>query len=94
MTNKFFTLASIFLLSFSLHAEDLKKYPCKKIKEACETAGFKKGDHKKDNKGLYIDCMKPLMAGQTVAGVTVSTDDVSACKDKQAKHKAKKEVNK
>ena len=38
--------------------------------------------------------MKPLLEGQSVTGVTVSADDISACKTKQAEHKAKKEAKK
>jgi hypothetical protein len=94
MINKLLILSLASLLSLSLQAEDAKNHPCQKIKTACESAGFKKGDHKKNKKGLHVDCMKPVMAGQTVAGVTVSAEDISACKVKQVEHKAKKEAKK
>ncbi|MDG0816644.1 hypothetical protein [Bdellovibrio svalbardensis] len=61
------------------------EHPCKEIKSACESAGFVKGEHK-EKKGLYKDCMQPVMAGQSVAGVNVSADVVSACKAKKAEH--------
>lgn len=80
-------------LSFSLNAQEPKNHPCEKIKTACESAGFIKGDHK-DKKGLYIDCMKPVLEGQSVTGVTITSEDVSACKEKRAKHKEKKEAKK
>ncbi|HTL13269.1 MAG TPA: hypothetical protein VL588_12315 [Bdellovibrionota bacterium] len=60
--------------------------PCMKVKAACEAAGFKKGGHKDGNKGLHVDCMKKIMGGESVEGVTVSSSDVDACKAKRAAH--------
>jgi hypothetical protein len=79
------SLAFLLLGSIAL-AEEAKDHPCEKIKSACETAGFVKGGHKKDHKGLYKDCMQPLFAGQTVETVTVAAEDVTACKNKKAEH--------
>lgn len=86
-----FTLASV--LSFSLHAEEAKSHPCQDIKKACESAGFVKGDHKKNGKGLYIDCMQKVMAGESVAGVTVSAEQISSCKARREAHAQKKGAN-
>ncbi len=61
-------------------------HPCEKVKEACEAAGYTKGGHKKDKKGLFADCMKPLMDGKSVNGVTADAAQVSACKEKKAEH--------
>jgi hypothetical protein len=72
-------------VAFSAFADE----PCKQIKTACEGAGFTKGGHKTGNKGLFIDCMKPIMAGQSVPGVTVTPDQVTACKAKKDKRAAK-----
>lgn len=77
--------AMVLLGSVSAFAGHEDSKPCKEIKMACESAGFKKGDHK-DKKGLYKDCFQPIMSGQTVAGVTVGTDVVSACKEKKVAH--------
>ncbi len=52
---------------------------CKKLVDACKAAGFVKGAHK-TGKGLFKDCMEPLLAGKTVEGVTVDAADVTACK--------------
>ncbi len=60
-------------------------HPCHSLKQACENAGFVKGGYKQGN-GLYKDCLKPIMQGQTVKGVTVNPSDVAACK---AKHQQK-----
>ena len=95
MTKKLIVLSLLSLLSLSLYAEEKHEasHPCMQIKSACAAAGFTKGDHK-NKKGLHLDCMKPILDGQTVAGVTVSADVISACKSKQAEHKAKKETKK
>jgi len=95
MTKKLIVLSLLSLLSLSLFAEekDEGSHPCKQIKSACEAAGFSKGAHK-EKKGLHLDCMKPILDGQTVAGVTVSADVISACKTKQAEHKTKKDAKK
>ncbi len=66
-----------------------KSKPCLEIKKACEAGGFVKGDHK-DGKGLYKDCVQKLANGETVAGVSVTPDMVSACKQKREEHKEKK----
>ena len=90
MKNMNLVLASAFALVASIasvQAADSK--PCKTIKAACEAAGFVKGGHK-TGKGLFKDCMKPIMAGTTVPGVTVPADEVQACQAKKAKRASKK----
>lgn len=66
-------------------------HPCVKVKAACEAAGFKKGAHK-DGKGLIKDCIKKVMDGETVVGVTVPAEEVTACKEKRVEHQQKREV--
>ena len=63
--------------------------PCKAIKAACESAGFYKGGHDK-GKGLGMDCMKKIMEGGSVPGVSVTADQVAACKAKKAKWQEKR----
>lgn len=75
-------------LAFSAGATESK--PCKEIRAACEAGGFVKGNHKKDGKGLYKDCLQKILAGEAVAGVTVTPDQVSACKAKKEKRDAAK----
>lgn len=58
---------------------------CKAVVTACKDAGYvKEGD---EGKRFWMDCMKPIvMMGSPVTGVTVSDDDVKACRaDKIAK---------
>lgn len=94
MTKNIFSalVISVLLTSFAFAEDDVKtkeEGPCKKIMDACKAADFAKGDHKM-KKGLFKDCMQPILAGQSVAGVIVEADVVSACKAiKDAKHKTK-----
>ncbi len=58
--------------------------PCRTIATACKAAGFQR--HAKD-KNLRRDCMKPILTGQTVAGVSVQPADVQACQAKIQEHR-------
>jgi hypothetical protein len=81
-------VSMILAMSFTVMAEELPKdHPCREIKTACEAAGFHKGDHKKNGKGLWLDCMDKLKVGEAVPGVSVSADKVAACKVKLATKK-------
>ena len=60
------------------------EHPCKQIQNACTAAGYVKGDHKA-GKGLHRNCVKPIRAGQTVAGVTIDPSIVQACNAKKSK---------
>ncbi|MBY0471739.1 hypothetical protein K2X30_11285 [bacterium] len=64
------------------------KHPCAKIYKACHKGGFIKGGHQ-EGKGLVINCMKPLMEGKTVPGVTVDAAVIKACQEKKADWKEK-----
>jgi hypothetical protein len=84
--------SSLMLISFLFNSQafsEEKNHPCKNIKAACEAAGFTKGDHK-NKKGLFVDCIKPVMAGSTVEGVSINPSDIGACKEMKAKREAKK----
>ena len=64
----------------------VKKRPdhsCRRLKAACRAAHFAIGRHK-NKKDLFIDCLYPILKGQTPAGVTVYRDDVKACQVKRA----------
>ena len=64
--------------------------PCVKIAEACEAAGFIKGDWKKGD-GLWRDCVDPIIQGtKNVPGATkplpiIDAGTISACKAKNPK---------
>jgi hypothetical protein len=63
--------------------------PCEQIKQACTNAGFIKGEAK-EGKGLWRDCIDPIVQGTTakksvLALPTVDPSVVSACKAKHPK---------
>ena len=76
-----------FASSFAF-ADTQGDHPCKTVQNSCIAAGYTKGHHKTDKKGLFADCMKPLMNGQTVAGVNVDSAAIQACQAKRASRKA------
>ncbi len=86
MKSVMLALLFAFASAQSLFAQGDNKHPCKALKSSCEAAGYVKGGHKNNNKGLWKDCMQPLLDGKTVAGVTADSANVSACKEKKADH--------
>lgn len=57
---------------------DSDSKPCRVIAHACKSAGFvRRGG---PNKGFWKDCMKPVVMGQSVAGVTVDAATVKDCR--------------
>ncbi len=61
---------------------------CRKIEDACKAAGFVKGEHTQ-GKRLGHDCVKPIINGQTVSGVTVDAVTVKDCRAEKAAAKSK-----
>jgi hypothetical protein len=61
--------------------------PCKVVEAACEAAGFLPRQHKQAGKALWMDCLRPLMNGQSVPGVRPPTSTLSACKAHRAKRR-------
>ena len=71
--------------------------PCEQIVQTCEKAGFVKGEAK-EGKGLWVDCIKPIMQGKPAPQKsvmplpTVDPNLVAQCKAKhpnfgEGKHK-------
>jgi len=69
-------LAAIFSAQ-SVFAHDSKS--CKIIADACSKAGFTRTE--KHGKDFWKNCMKPVVLGQTVKGVTVDADAVKTCRN-------------
>ena len=88
----FLALSSVAMANNTATGAAMKgDHPCMKIKQACEAAGFVKGEAK-NKKGLYVNCMKPIMSGQSVAGVSVDAATVQACQTHKESHKEKHEA--
>lgn len=51
---------------------------CGAIADACKNAGFTNADM--GDKSFWFGCMKPVLFGKSVSGVTVDAKDVKACR--------------
>jgi hypothetical protein len=83
------TLALSSAATTSAFAQQGQPEPCEQIKSACQSAGFIQGDAKQ-GKGLWMDCVNPIMQGKTaphavLAVPSVSPSLISACKAKRPK---------
>lgn len=63
------------ILTQNIYADDKS---CGEIANACLAAGFVKGES--DTKGIWHDCMKPVILGKSVAGVSVNSSIVKSCR--------------
>lgn len=54
--------------------------PCETIAQACLSGGF---DTKTPNKEFWQDCMKPILLGQNVPGVTIDPTTAKNCRVKK-----------
>ena len=97
---KFTVLVLTLALGSLAHAQKPMELPaCSSLAKSCEAAGFMPGEHKKDGKGLWVDCIGAIAHGKTVAGVTATQADAKACEDaaktaheaRRAERKAKKQ---
>ena len=72
-------LAAVLLMQ-TVFADDMSadSKPCAMIADACLKAGYTRGDAQ--DKKFWLDCMKPVIFGKTVAGVTVDPATVKACR--------------
>ena len=62
---------------------------CRRIEDACKAAGFAKGSHTKGKK-LGQDCVKPIINGQVISGVTADAATVKDCGAERAEAKSKR----
>jgi hypothetical protein len=60
---------------------------CEQVDQACGKAGYVRGLPDKYGKDLEKGCSHPLLAGQTVPGVSVDPDIIKKCLDSQTQPK-------
>ncbi len=93
MRKMYFVLAISTLLSTQSVLADnemTESKPCAAIAKACLDAGYTRGDDA--TKKFWQECMKPIVMGKQVTGVTVDAATVKQCRtDKIAQ--MKKELN-
>ncbi|STX27675.1 Uncharacterised protein [Legionella beliardensis] len=70
-------MATTFLFSPAVFSGEAKN-ACKEIAKACEAAGFKDNDKK-----FWRDCMRPVILGKKVDGVTVESTQVTTCRERK-----------
>lgn len=80
--NRAIAVCALMLMGVAAFAEDggrgpLPK-PCQSVAAACEAAGYHHGGHA-EHKGLWKDCVAPILDGKSIPGVTPNADDVKAC---------------
>jgi len=70
---------AVVLLTQPVFADDMSadSKPCATIANACLQAGYVRGTQ---DKKFWLDCMKPMIMGKTVTGVTVDPATVKACR--------------
>jgi hypothetical protein len=79
---KYLVLVASLIATFSFATLATAARPCKVIAEACLAAGvIQKGESKQV---MMEKCIKPVVAGQNVAGVNVESATINACKAKIA----------
>ena len=90
------TLLALALAAPAVFAENAappkgQERPCLKIEQACQAAGFMPGGAK-EGKGIIVDCVKPLLAGKSVVGVTIEPATLQACQDNFKASRAKDNI--
>lgn len=68
----------IALLGSGVHAA--ATHPCREIAKQCRTQGYSIGGVNSSGQGLIKDCLEKIIAGQTLPGIQIDFEIVSACK--------------
>jgi len=79
---------AVVLFTQTVFAEDMSadSKPCAMIAKACLKAGYVRKDTQ--DKKFWLDCMKPIILGKTVADVNIDPAIVKACRvDKINQHR-------
>ena len=59
-------------------ADSARDKSCSTIADACLAAGFVKTES--TTKGIWHDCMRPVILGKTVSGVSINASVVKSCR--------------
>jgi hypothetical protein len=78
-TEAILTALGVLAISTSAFAD----HPCKRVEAACYAAGYAKGAAKQ-GRGLFKNCVGPLLSGELVPGVSIDPGAVQACAAKKA----------
>lgn len=85
---KYHTLLAVFAFFFTQHifantpvtntSSNEESSQCEMIAKACLNAGYIRDGA--TGKAFWPDCMKPILLGQTVNGVSISPTDAQTCR--------------
>lgn len=64
-----------------------KPGPCRKIRDACEEAGYKFGRTPPERKAFRESCFQPLLQGQQVGNIKIDEDEAATCRDWQSRRR-------
>lgn len=67
----------------TMSADSSDDKACTTIADACLSAGYVKTESA--NKGIWRDCMKPIILGQAIPGVKVDSSVVKSCRANKIK---------
>jgi hypothetical protein len=83
-------LAQAILISPAAFAiQDGSTFPaCTGVANVCIAKGYLPGEHKKDGKGLWADCVSKVAKGKAVAGVSATDINPTAAQGCMAAYKA------
>jgi hypothetical protein len=73
-----FSMSSVFADETIGMTSDSDSKPCATIAAACLSAGFVRSES--SDKKFWKDCMKPIVLGHSVTGVSVDAETVKACR--------------
>ena len=59
----------------------VKTGPCQAVMAACQAAGYTQSGHAQ-GKGIHADCVAKLFRGESVAGVSVTQEQIKACENR------------
>ncbi len=63
---------------FSMQKTDMNDRPCAVLAKACSDAGFIRD--RSEEKGIWRNCMEPLLLGKSVSQVKVDSAAIKACR--------------
>lgn len=77
------SISSTYADSTTINAASSPVAACENISNACLTAGFTRAGA--ENKDFWLNCMKPILLGQSISGVAVDGTIVKACRHEKIK---------
>lgn len=89
---RFFLVLMSILSMQAVLADDMMSdsKPCVAVAKACKRAGYARQEG--SGKRFWMDCMKPLLLGQTVKGVNLDADTAKSCRSNKI-DRMKKELD-